>query len=461
MPLGAITFKDEGILPGMSILQKSLDSYFDQRDKLREEYRKQGILKKTLDEADFSTPAGTTQFVLDFVKNGGKATDAVAIAKQATPSEFDIAMKNIEMARQRQSSQQPIESNYQPTISAPVQSVSNQDFIFQPDENKEEQTLPEQKPPTQQEVSAPPPITPFSPPRQIMPSQDPALQGTAFPELSNTDLAVYSTSSDPRLSKLAEFEQKSRENAYDRFDRERKYATEQSKDYMKKIRESDISMPKREAGLGEIEYGIKNRDSGKAMRDRWLTMLPLGIGETWISPEGNLLRSGVKTFVIGDLGNVTGQKNQYLERISVTANPSIEKSPLSNAVLYYGKRAELDMEKKRNELTFQTANEYPFVPANIQEIVNEKIKPYAIDTSDKLSYFWREAQEQENGLLSLKGGKLKEYISEPVVKGTVLTTQMKDKFVEVYGNNDGYKLAVHLGYKIPSKQDVERWKNEW
>lgn len=146
--------------------------------------------------------------------------------------------------------------------------------------------------------------------------------------------------------------------------------------------------------------------------------------------------------------------NLWLEKVAKTALPELGKSEAANETLITIGLANLDLEEKQLDLQDELSQKYiqaglP-VPANIEKLTNDLLKPYAEQVENKMAYDTRRIYEREKGPNFLRS-------LEKVPKGTPLTREKRDALVKIYrGDKEkAWQKAQELGYVLPDSNALQ------
>jgi len=275
---------------------------------------------------------------------------------------------------------------------------------------------------------------------------------------TDSQLVQWQASPNKMVSKAAEAEFNRRDISQKRWSEDRKYAFQRAKPFLEKIGEDRAALPNKKLALNDIKFGVENRDPATQTKDWWLQALGKA-GERFVSPEGVLLESGVKSYLISDLGTISGRPNQYLEQRFVASLPGIGKSQFANEMLMesFDSRLKIEDEKLRitDELTsfYEDPKQLGFVPPNIDKMVDEQLRPIVQQIQTREAYKFREIQEKEHD-----DKWMREQTTKKVVKGTPLTLQQMTYFVDKYGKDKARETAEKLGYTIPTIEEYRRYQ---
>jgi hypothetical protein len=171
-------------------------------------------------------------------------------------------------------------------------------------------------------------------------------------------------------------------------------------------------------------------------------------GQPFKNYSAQQLETAMKNLTIDDLQKVTGQKNQWLDKMVKSATAGIGKSQESNEMILKTKLATLDVQEKELDVHDELLSFYEkqgvTPPSNLNKQVSDIVKPYAQMIEDRLSYDTRVLYEKSKGERFLNNLK-------PVSPGTPLTIQKRNALLKKFNGDKSKALNVakRLNYSIP------------
>jgi len=340
-----------------------------------------------LQKADFSTPEGQRAFIGEATRRGMKVTDAVNIIKQFKPSGLTEFL-----------------SRYTP-------------------EGQQRPGIPEADETETTELITPRPIR--IPEVSIQPQKSP------IENIPDSDLVVAMGSEDKNLSEFAkgalDLKDKERKN----FNADRKYHADKAKKHMDSIDEERDTIRDQRANLEGMKIAIKDRDLSQYTKDWWAGVFGRW-GRNLVSPEGAILSTNVKEFLLSGLRVLKGRPNQYIEQLLIAALPEIGKTKFANMASIASLEQRIRLQEKKIEITDRLSDEYEkklgYVPGNIGQIVNQAMSPYVEQEQKRFAYTLRKIQEEDQGIEKLS--------KKRVIPGTPLTLEMANYFKGKYRDKE-------------------------
>ena len=391
-----------------------------QQNQLNQKNQQLSAVDQVIENSDFSTPEGTKDVLRGLLNAGVEPKDAIAIIKQNTPSTLEKLLNQYGYGNVN-------------SLDSPAQSLMTEN---------QQNSNGNQFPQTQQNI-------------QNQKQIHPAVQNTPYSNIPDDVLGALSASDNPRDRDFSKNISDMRTKAHKIYNDDRNYANQKSKKYFDDLIDLRKSSTSQRIALNEIKFGLNNRDEGTGRMDWWASNLSKWT-EPLISAEGNLVQSGVKNYLINDLKGVKGRPNQFLEGLLLQSLPGLGKSDLANQALVTGLEYRADIDDLKIKLTDEITSMYAgpngmgIVPANIESLVAEQMKPIVDQWGDKHAYRLREIQEKEQGLEGLSKKK--------VVQGTPLTIEMMTYLADEFGLENAVKRAKQLGYRIPTKAEYQGYQ---
>lgn len=291
-------------------------------------------------------------------------------------------------------------------------------------------------------VGAPVASNPNQPNPPVLPTQSP------FKNLTDDQLVIASGAPDREVSEPAKEELKRRAAERDleqkKSDSTRKYHTEISQDILKENEKDARNIVEAESALGLMENAIAGKDLSFWSPDNLAELTGI---EAFRSPEGALFKTAGKEFFLGTLTRAGARPNQFIEQQIVEMLPKIGRSTAANLSVSRAFRNEIDIKKEKIRLTRDLADELEsklgYVPRNIGQIRDEKLKEYAE---------WKQ-KELNNDLRAIKSIEDKSKQSFMKVKsGTPVSKVVAKALLDQYDKKDperkkkAAKQAEELGY---------------
>lgn len=207
------------------------------------------------------------------------------------------------------------------------------------------------------------------------------------------------------------------------------------------------------AALENAELALQNKDLSFFSPDNLAELLHVN---AFRSPEGALFKTAIKENLIGGMSRIgaSAAKNQWIEKQLYDMGPQIGSSNAANQSIIEALKSDVAVRQRlvqtRDELADKFRKENGFVPANINRIADDIVRPFAEKEQKKLAYRIQELRENETKPELL--GKLVR-----VKRGTPLTVR-KAKIIldKVNGNKEmAMKVAKDAGYDITDLSTIE------
>ncbi len=241
------------------------------------------------------------------------------------------------------------------------------------------------------------------------------------------------------------------------FEADRAYHSTRSGKFLDKISEVSHGIAEREIALKTAESAVESGQMSPLGGDFWAAVTGINALK---SASGAQLESGAKVNLIGSLERLGARPNQFIEKVSNSAFAQAGESKEAQKAKLLIARSVLDLDKEKIRLTDQIANEdrekYGYVKENINGRVDKALEPIAKERMNELAFSLQQNIESDIGIPNLTKNATK-----PVMKGTYLTPEManvlKDALIAAgKSEKDLNKMAIKLGYEIPSNEFLEK-----
>jgi hypothetical protein len=240
-------------------------------------------------------------------------------------------------------------------------------------------------------------------------------------------------------------EQKSKVNLQEQKDI-RKFNTDISKDILKENEKEAQGLIQTESALNLMEDAIANKDMSFFTLDNLAEKFGI---EGLRSKEGALFKTAGKEFFLGNISRAGARPNQFIEKQVVEMLPKIGRSTAANLSVARAFRNESDLKKEKIRITRELAqkleSELGYVPKNLGQLRDEKLKIYAEDKQKELNNDLRAIKAiDEKNIQPFDKVKKGTPISKVVAKAILNQFDKKDsKRVE-----KAQKVANNLGYQF-------------
>ena len=226
----------------------------------------------------------------------------------------------------------------------------------------------------------------------------------------------------------------------------RKFNTEISKDILKENEKEAQGLIQTESALNLMEDAIANKDMSFFTLDNLAERFGI---EGLRSKEGALFKTAGKEFFLGNISRAGARPNQFIEKQVVEMLPKIGRSTAANLSVARAFRNESDIKKEKvrltRELSQQLESELGYVPKNLGQLRDEKLKVFAEDKQKELN----------NDLRAIKSIDEKNIQPfEKVKKGTAISKVVAKSILDQFDKKDpkrvekAEKIARKLGYEF-------------
>jgi hypothetical protein len=242
-----------------------------------------------------------------------------------------------------------------------------------------------------------------------------------------------------------------------KFEADRTYHTNRSSKFLDSIDATANGIPEREIALKSAESGIKSGQMSPLGGDFWAAITGIN---AFKSASGAQLESAAKVNLIGSLERLGARPNQFIEKVSNSAFAQAGESEEAQTAKILLAKSVLDLDKEKIRLTHQIANEdrekHGFVKEDVSSRVDKALQPIAKERMNELAFSLQQNIESDIGIPNLSKNATK-----PVMKGTYLTPEManvlKNALISAGKPEDDLnKMAIRLGYDIPSSEFLEK-----
>jgi len=197
---------------------------------------------------------------------------------------------------------------------------------------------------------------------------------------------------------------------------ERKLAAPTVNKYLDKIGSLETDIPSKEIGIMRINDALKSKDLKNFQNYFADYMESKGKpGDYFRTSAAAALQSGVKEFLLADLGKIKGGRpNQFIEMQLSASYPKAGYDPFANAKISAAMNTGIELNRKMVDTFHEIENSYlkkqGYLPSNIESQVNKILRPFAIEKEKELQNYYNELNKQEKS--GIKFPKLKENKTE-------------------------------------------------
>lgn len=269
--------------------------------------------------------------------------------------------------------------------------------------------------------------------------------GNFYDSIDENTAFALSSSPNPQLAGIGKAVIEAKKLKQAQFNADRNFESKESSPYLKQINDQRAAVENKSRALQQLDIALDQGETGGFSLDNIARIFnrPELLSQSAAQQLGS-----VKELLVSNIGRVGSRPNQWVEQQIASALPDLGKSKIANQTLAEAVRGEVEMAKRRIELTdelsAQDRERYGYVKGDIAARVDAAIKPFADTINSQTGYRMRELFEQEKGANYLRKNSMKK-----VVEGTPLTKQMYQVLKEKY--KDPAQLidnAKKLGYTI-------------
>ncbi len=303
--------------------------------------------------------------------------------------------------------------------------------------------MPQQEQPQQ-------PGMPAAMPQQFQ--QPPQTPGVLSPEMERW----YAASPFKQHQQLAQYSQEQKKFAQQQNVSDRDYNYKLNQPYHDKMSAKMNALEGEKRGLRMMQDALSRRDLSFFSKDNVARMS--GDWGGWAaSPEGAQFLAGQKQLALNDISQITGPKNQFIEKTLISALPKLGDSNEANEVKaawiqrrLEGDEAEISLYRAiRDQYATQGMPE----PRNIDNLVERGMQSIKEDLDNKFSY---KIGTLLDGIKS-EAQLMKDLERKPLDK-EVLSPKRAAAMVKKYGSPEkARENAKKLGYIIPSGAQQKKW----
>lgn len=292
-------------------------------------------------------------------------------------------------------------------------------------------------------------------PQQLAGSAVSTPQQPQLPNLSPEQLAAMAAN--PQLKPVADAIQKAQESNQRKFEADRSYHEKGAAKAREEARGIRASVPRKRMALSMSREAI---ESGEVGRFSWANIAERTGLKELIGAKGSQLITAAKENLLSNMSRVSARgQNQWFEQRLASMAPEVGKTETANLTANVMLEGDMEMDQAYIDAYDRLAKEdfqkYGYERNDIDQRAREEIKPIEDKIMAKTSYRVREIYESEKGPKWLEENAMKK-----VPSGTYLTPTMAQIMSKMY-NGDKTKAvenAKKLGYKIPTRTEVEEWR---
>mgnify|MGYP001071289250 CR=1 FL=1 len=260
-----------------------------------------------------------------------------------------------------------------------------------------------------------------------------------------------------RIRNVAEMELKRRDVARRRFETDRDYHTKETKDVTERASKIRNSLGQKKFALSMSRAAQEDGKIGAFSLDNLAKRLDM---PELMTAKGAQLTIAAKENLLQNIARLSGKgQNQWIEKSMSEMFPMIGRSEASNETIQTMLESEVDLDQAfldaYDELASQDKQRLGYIDsATFNDRLQAKLQPIEQDIINKAAYKTREIYERQQGPQWVE-----KHAFTKVEKGTPLTMQAAKRFVDKYEGDmeKALKNAEKLGYRVPTRQEVQRW----
>lgn len=255
-----------------------------------------------------------------------------------------------------------------------------------------------------------------------------------------------------RMKDVSLREQRETEKAETKkFESERAYHTQFSKDVEKEADALRMSIPRLEMALDFSRDAIQTGNIGYFSPDKLADITGVDLFRT---AKGAQLITAGKENLFGNMSRVSARaQNLWFEQRLNSMFPKIGQSQEANLTTQEIIEGEVALNKaylnELDRLSEQDEKEHGFVKKDVKRRALSSMIPKEKEILARTSYRMKEIEEKEKGL-----SRMKKQVGKNVTKGTSLTLAMAKLYKEKFGDN-ALQVAKKNGYSIPTIEDFK------
>lgn len=225
---------------------------------------------------------------------------------------------------------------------------------------------------------------------QPQPTQQEQASRNPFRNMSDDDLILATGAPDREVSEpaKAEMERRNDERTLNQKadDTRRKSHTDISNEVLKKNEEEAQNLVAARSALNLMRDSILNKDLSFFSPDNIAEITGI---EGFRSTEGALFKTAGKEFFLGSLNRSGARPNQFIEKQIIEMLPKMGRSTAANLSVARAFENEIDLKEEKVRLTRELSEELEaklgYVPRNIGQIRDERLKEYAESKQKELN----------------------------------------------------------------------------
>jgi hypothetical protein len=240
----------------------------------------------------------------------------------------------------------------------------------------------------------------------------------------------------------------------DKFESERSYHTQFSKEAEKEAEGIRSALPRLEMALDFARNAVETGKVDYFSPDKLADATGIDLFRT---AKGAQLITAGKENLLGNMSRVSARaQNQWFEQRLNSMFPKIGQSKEANLTTQEMLEGEAALNnaylKNFDRLSQEDMDKYGFVKKDISKRAHDMNKFDEKEILQRTTYRMKEIEEQEKGL-----SELKKQVGKTVTKDTPLTLAMAKLYKEKYGK-EALKVAEKNGYYIPTLEEFQTFQ---
>lgn len=253
----------------------------------------------------------------------------------------------------------------------------------------------------------------------------------------------------PNLAKLAQQQQINQQR---QFESERTFQQKEGAKGKERIDSLRESIPRKRMALDTARLAVESGNVGAFSKANLAQIFNRPELQT---AEGAALVTASKENLLSNMSRVSARaQNQWFERRLNEMFPKIGQSMEANLTTQEILEGEFLLNellvKAADKIAAQDVQQYGYERGDIEKRALKEIEPVEREIFNRQVYRMKELSEKERGIK-----KIQREVGKQVIKGTPLTLQMANLYIQKYGDLEkALQVAKKNGYKIPTVEEI-------